>query len=188
MCSLLISLGSAVGQQRAPRAPGEFVFEARPGQLAAAVLPDVSKRFATRPSLAPNKRDAWLGAYPAHYLVWKEIAKLDHGCFVLEDDCTCCAIVTCHKLPTCRQMLCFSWQAGWLAGRSILNANNRSWLFGVDEYLKQLAIVSVLASEIQHGPQKCFLHYELRLLPGSVIGCAASCAGNWKRAGASSVP
>ena len=81
--TFLISLGSAVGQQRRCRAAGEFVFEARPGQLAATFPPDVSKRFATRPCFAQNKRDAWPGAYCAHSLVWRENAKLDHGCFVL---------------------------------------------------------------------------------------------------------
>ena len=143
--TLLVSLDNTDGQQRRARAAGEFVFEARPGQLAAAVPAAVSKRFASRPSLAQNKRDACLGAYHAHYLARKEIAKLDNACFVLEDDCKLLGnrdMPQATDLPT--NFVLFL--GCWITGRPVLRANDRSCFFGADGFLKQLTLMPLKSS------------------------------------------
>jgi len=142
---LLVSLDNTDGQQRRARAAGEFVFEARPGQLAAAVPAAVPKRFASRPGLAQKKRDAWLGAYHAHYLAPKEIAKLDNACFVLEDDCKLLGnrdMPQATDLPT--DVVLFL--GCWITGHPVLRANDRNWFFGADVFLKQLTLMPLKSS------------------------------------------
>ena len=92
-----------------------------------------------------KKRDAWLGAYHAHYLARKEIAKLDNACFVLEDDCKLLGnrdMPQATDLPT--DVVLFL--GCWITGRPVLRANDRSCFFGADGFLKQLTLMPLKSS------------------------------------------
>ena len=113
---------------------------------------NMAKRFSSRPSLSPSKKASWLGAFYAHYLVWEEVASLNHGCFILEDDCM---LLKDRDMPLAADLPTNSvlFLGGWLAGRPILKRNDRSWFFGIDGFLKQLATLPLKASIV---PQDAF--------------------------------